>query len=71
MKQSLLICEESKGKVLPCCCFCGEVPEAGIMGGWMIRKFFICHKCEEAIVNMSIDSPDYERIMKKMRKILW
>lgn len=70
MNDVLAIAKERKGKILPICYLCGEVPESGIRGGLKLKKAFICKKCEQEIVSLRIDSPLYEEVKEKIKKIL-
>lgn len=70
MNNALPMAKERKGKILPNCYLCGEVPENGIMGGLKLKKAFICKKCEQEIVRLRIDSPLYEEFKEKIKKIL-
>jgi len=59
-----------RGRLLPRCKLCEEVPVEGLRGGYLINGMFICKSCETVIMRLQIGAPDYEEMMKRIRK-LW
>lgn len=62
--------ERARGKVLPYCYICEQVPERGIKGVLKLGRKFICRECENKIITCDINSPDYEKIIKIIKE-LW
>jgi len=60
---------DKKGIILPRCGICNQVPEEGIRGGLIIKKAFICNKCQNKMINIDVGSPEYEVILNKIKKI--
>lgn len=58
--------DRPKGKLLPCCALCGQVPSRGIRGGYMISRVFVCYGCEESIINLVMDSENYQSYLEKL-----
>ncbi|MDA8442504.1 MAG: hypothetical protein M0Z55_09025 [Peptococcaceae bacterium] len=56
--------------LLPKCILCGETPPMGIMDGVVLRSKFLCHGCEQKILDLDTCSIDYDAIIEKL-KILW
>lgn len=65
-----LLAQEKMGRLLPCCSVCGQVPPEGIHGGIKIKKFFLCRECERTILTVEIGSPEYEKLMYKLKKMV-
>lgn len=59
-----------RGQLLPRCYFCGEVPREGIHGGVIIKRAFICHSCEEQIIDLEVGSLHYREVIDKLKEIL-
>lgn len=58
-----------KGVLLPRCIVCQQVPARGIAGGFKIRKAFICHHCEQEILNLDTGSPAYQQIINRLKQM--
>lgn len=58
-------------KILPVCTICKEVPDKGIRDGIIIKRAFICSSCERKIVNLTVDSIEYENIVNKIKAIIY
>lgn len=67
---TILAEKRPKALLLPICAICGEVPEQGIAGGYMLNKSFICNGCEERIINTEIGTRQYQEILKLIKKII-
>ncbi|MDR1615852.1 MAG: sigma factor G inhibitor Gin [Syntrophomonadaceae bacterium] len=58
------------GHLLPCCDMCKKTPASGLRGGIKIEKIFLCKECEWKIVAAESNRPDYDNLLKKVKK-LW
>ncbi|NLB54104.1 MAG: hypothetical protein GX808_14365 [Syntrophomonadaceae bacterium] len=56
-------------RILPVCSICQQVPDKGIRDGIMIKKVFICCSCEIRIVNLSVDSVNYNEVINRIKAI--
>ncbi len=61
--------EISKGCLLPYCSFCKNVPPGGINSGIIIKKTFICKKCEWEIVTAEIGEPKYDKLIDRLKEL--
>jgi|CZCA01.1.fsa_nt_gi hypothetical protein len=59
-----------KGKLLPRCRLCEEVPPRGIRGGYLINGVFICNLCETMILELEAGTEDYRELLGRIKK-LW
>ncbi|HZJ85409.1 MAG TPA: sigma factor G inhibitor Gin [Syntrophomonadaceae bacterium] len=67
---TILAEKRARALLLPVCAICGEVPEHGISGGYMLNKSFICNKCEQRIINTEIGTSQYQEILQLIKKII-
>ncbi|HWJ02568.1 MAG TPA: sigma factor G inhibitor Gin [Verrucomicrobiae bacterium] len=57
------------GKLLPVCIICGETPLLGIADGVVLRGKFLCADCEKEILDLDVESNDYEEVVEKLKSI--
>ncbi len=62
--------EKRLGVLLPCCCFCRQVPEEGICGGIKLKKGFLCNRCEREIISVEPGSSNYQDVLDKIKNLL-
>lgn len=59
-----------KGKLLPQCLVCGQVPAWGIRGGVLVSGNFICESCERELATVRQEDQRYAYFVGKIKK-LW
>lgn len=59
-----------KGKLLPQCLVCGQVPALGIREGVWVSGNFICESCEQELTTVRQEDQRYAYFVGKIKK-LW
>ncbi|MFZ5944525.1 MAG: sigma factor G inhibitor Gin [Bacillota bacterium] len=70
LKQEIAF-EEVQNNLLPRCILCKEVPEMGIIDGFVLLGQFVCTKCEKQLLTLSFNDPTYSTMVQKLKDVIY
>jgi len=57
--------------LLPKCILCKEVPEQGIVDGFILIGQFICSRCEQRLLTLDYNDPTYNMMVQKLKEVIY
>lgn len=57
--------------LLPRCILCKEVPEKGIVDGFILIGQFICTGCEQKLLTLDYNDPIYSMMVQTLRDVIY
>ena len=60
----------NKGKVLPVCYRCAQVPKKGLYDGFRIERMFFCSNCRQELFMAEQGSPEYQEFLFLIKGLL-
>lgn len=61
----------NKGKVLPVCCRCAQVPKNGLYDGFRLAGMFFCGDCTQELQGAEQGSPEYQEFLFLIKGLLF
>lgn len=61
----------NKGKVLPVCYRCTQVPKNGFYDGFRVEGMFFCSDCQQELFSAEQDSPEYQEFLFLVKGLLF
>jgi len=63
--------EAGKDNLLPKCILCKEVPERGIVDGFILIGQFICTGCEQRLLTLDYSDPTYTMMVQTLKEVIY
>lgn len=60
-----------KGKVLPICYRCTQVPKGGLYDGFRVQGMFFCSDCQQELFTAEQGSPEYQEFLFLIKGIFY
>ncbi|MDQ7092760.1 sigma factor G inhibitor Gin [Desulfosporosinus sp. PR] len=60
-----------KGKVLPVCYRCAQVPQNGLYDGFRVRGMFFCSDCQQELCSAEQGTPEYQEFLFLIQGLLF
>lgn len=61
----------NKGKVLPVCYRCTQVPQKGLYDGFRVQGMFFCSDCQRELFSAEQGSPEYQEFLFLIKGIFY
>lgn len=60
-----------RGKVLPVCYRCAQVPKEGLYDGFRVQGMFFCSDCQNQLFTAEQGSPEYQEFLFLIKGIFY
>ncbi|MDK2986316.1 MAG: Inhibitor of sigma-G Gin [Clostridia bacterium] len=56
---------------LPQCFLCGKIYRGNLEEGVIIRGYYICERCEEKIMKITVNDSYYYKVVDRFKETIW